>query len=504
MKEQKNIERLFQEKFKDFEVVPPEMVWKNIERKLNEKKKKRRVIPFWFKATGIAASLLLGFYLYSYFNITKISIKPENTTVEKNINSIKNKNQEDKNKINNSAEVIFNNSEKVVSTEKKKSSNKLNNKESEKNSDVFLFKEKNSSIKTSRNLLTFSKDYNKTEGLNQTINDEKIIQDENESELVILEKNNTQKETPKLFENKVDFEKINRVFNDNTSAVKVVKSTDNKTQDSSLVAKISEEINALEQLLKEKEVGKNVEEKEKEMQNRWAVSSNASPVYFNSSSKGSPLDTRFESNQKNYNNSLSYGLGVSYAINDKISLRTGINTVNLNYNTSEVVFYQDANAKEIQNVTRNQRGSLINIDNKGTIASSTTEINLFGNDVKKYDGELNQQMGYLEIPLELSYKVLDKKIGIDLIGGMSTLLLNRNDVSLISDSGMEMTIGEPNNLNNIHFSSNVGVSFKYLFLKSFEANFNPMFKYQLNTYSENSGNFKPYFIGLYTGLAYKF
>ena len=333
MKEQKNIERLFQEKFKDFEVVPPEMVWKNIERKLNEKKKKRRVIPFWFKATGIAASLLLGFYLYSYFNITKISIKPENTTVEKNINSIKNKNQEDKNKINNSAEVIFNNSEKVVSTEKKKSSNKLNNKESEKNSDVFLFKEKNSSIKTSRNLLTFSKDYNKTEGLNQTINDEKIIQDENESELVILEKNNTQKETPKLFENKVDFEKINRVFNDNTSAVKVVKSTDNKTQDSSLVAKISEEVNALEQLLKEKEVGKNVEEKEKEMQNRWAVSSNASPVYFNSSSKGSPLDTRFESNQKNYNNSLSYGLGVSYAINDKISLRTGINTVNLNYNT---------------------------------------------------------------------------------------------------------------------------------------------------------------------------
>jgi hypothetical protein len=94
MKEQKNIERLFQEKFKDFEVAPPEMVWKNIEEKLNEKKKKRRVIPFWFKASGIAASLLLGFYMYTNFNTDSKFINPENSTVEKNNNSIEKSNQE--------------------------------------------------------------------------------------------------------------------------------------------------------------------------------------------------------------------------------------------------------------------------------------------------------------------------------------------------------------------------------------------------------------------------
>ena len=43
MKEQKNIERLFQEKFKDFEAIPPQNSWDTIASRLNEKKKKNYV-----------------------------------------------------------------------------------------------------------------------------------------------------------------------------------------------------------------------------------------------------------------------------------------------------------------------------------------------------------------------------------------------------------------------------------------------------------------------------
>ncbi len=107
------------------------------------------------------------------------------------------------------------------------------------------------------------------------------------------------------------------------------------------------------------------------------------------------------------------------------------------------------------------------------------------------------------MPIELSYKLVDKKFGIEIIGGMSTLFLNNNTVSLVTD-GMEMNVGKANNLNNIHFSSNVGLGFKYSFWKNFNANFQPMFKYQINTFSENSGNFKPYFIGLYSGISFSF
>ena len=45
MSERKNINKLFQENFENFEVIPDEIVWKNIEMKLNEKKK-RRVVPY--------------------------------------------------------------------------------------------------------------------------------------------------------------------------------------------------------------------------------------------------------------------------------------------------------------------------------------------------------------------------------------------------------------------------------------------------------------------------
>ena len=90
-----------------------------------------------------------------------------------------------------------------------------------------------------------------------------------------------------------------------------------------------------------------------------------------------------------------------------------------------------------------------------------------------------------------------------LIALTCTLFLNSNSVSLVSN-GTEMEIGKANNLNNIHFSSNVGLGFKYAFWKSFQANFQPMFKYQINTFSNDSGNFKPYFIGIYSGFSFKF
>ena len=41
MKEKKNIDRIFQEKFKDFEKEPSEKVWSSIASKLDEKEEKK-------------------------------------------------------------------------------------------------------------------------------------------------------------------------------------------------------------------------------------------------------------------------------------------------------------------------------------------------------------------------------------------------------------------------------------------------------------------------------
>ena len=72
MKENKNIERLFQEKFKDFEANPPEDAWDVIASRIEKKKNKRRVIPFWFKAAGIAACLIVTIFCYFLLKPIKI------------------------------------------------------------------------------------------------------------------------------------------------------------------------------------------------------------------------------------------------------------------------------------------------------------------------------------------------------------------------------------------------------------------------------------------------
>ena len=68
MSEKKHIDRIFQEGFKDFEAIPSDAVWIKIEAELKRKKKKRRVIPIWWRYAGVAALLLVflslaGFYL---------------------------------------------------------------------------------------------------------------------------------------------------------------------------------------------------------------------------------------------------------------------------------------------------------------------------------------------------------------------------------------------------------------------------------------------------------
>ena len=85
MKPNKKIDRLFQEKLKDLEVSPPDIVWENIEAHL-DKKRGKRLIPLWWRMAGAAAILLSiatgGFYLLNTpsisipsFSITTLFVK---------------------------------------------------------------------------------------------------------------------------------------------------------------------------------------------------------------------------------------------------------------------------------------------------------------------------------------------------------------------------------------------------------------------------------------------
>ena len=558
MKENKNIERLFQEKYKDFEAIPPQESWDLIASRLQEKKKKKRIIPIWFRYSGIAASLfLIGTLIWNYSftnNPNEHLTSPENTIVDRDGNIINKKdanssidnavvydaklNQQksdanlenstkNENQLENASTFYKNSIDSKIQKNSSKSNAVVNNNTIQKYNEPKAVSKRKSNKKYNNQLNVFKNSNDVVVDIAQKNNSKrksKYKTNKKNSSVIeneILLENNTIVNDDKKEKTSVNKEKIDAFFEKELSNSTIVNNNHNDsianktilsngvveneiiTQDSTLVAEVAVEPNPLEELLKEKEDGKNEDEKE-EKRSKWAISTNASPVYFNSLAEGSSIDEQFNSNSKNYTTTLSYGIAGSYAINDKLSLKTGVNSINLSYNTNDVLF--ESRMREVDNniptISRNANASNMVFSSKnGTIneISGDVENVIIDNNI----GSLKQNISYIEVPLELSYKLIDKKFGVEIIGGMSTLFLNQNNISLVTN-GLEMEVGSANNLNNIHFSSNVGLGFKYSFWKSFNANFQPMFKYQINTFNQNSGNFKPYFIGLYSGISFSF
>ena len=551
MKENKNIDRLFQERLSNLDVAPNEEVWQNIELRLKEKKKKR-VIPFWWKLSGIAAAFVIGLGIYNFTvddNTVSNDVvidangKKENTPNPNGLQKLENnevvsdENNETKNNSNsskiNEVEIdtdantssknntaVANNSDGTKNGSKNSEVNtsSKNNTAVANNSDATKNEIKNSDINTSsknNTAVANNSDRTKNSSVNSDVNTSSKNNNAvaNNSDRTKNERTNSDLINTSISNNlgpkKSEIEKLNKnsdtnlpINNTQIIAEKTnseLKKDEIKKIDSTSIASVVP--NAMEELLIEKEKKTSKEPK----LNRWQLSSNVAPIYFSSASNGSPLDSELKNNSKTYKTNFSYGLGVNYAVNKKIKVRSGINAVSLNYDTNDVLISQNANAKSLDHVKPNAVGAFIQVESKNSVTTTggTMEIASSGNALKKFNSTVNQQIGYLEIPLELSYKLVDKKFGVDVIGGVSTLLLNQNEVSVIS-SGVEMNIGEANNLNDIHFSTNVGLGFKYGFFKNFEARVEPVFKYQINTFIKDSGDFKPYFFGLYSGVTFTF
>ena len=63
---------------------------------------------------------------------------------------------------------------------------------------------------------------------------------------------------------------------------------------------------------------------------------NFAPVYYSSLSEGSSLDPSFSDNSQSGDVNFSYGVQVSYAVSERLSIRSGISNVDLSYSTGGV------------------------------------------------------------------------------------------------------------------------------------------------------------------------
>lgn len=481
MKEKKNIDRLFQEKLRDFESTPNNQIWLNIEAEL-KKDKKRKVVPLWLKCSGIAAAFLLG--LFTLNMNQPFHSKTENRIVlsTKILKDTSNKKQ-----------INLQNSSKKTQKEIQIVSNSKGNSKYKKE------------IINNRFSKLISKDEKEisTYSFSNALHDKKKNQND---ATVFLSKNNLPIKQSATNESNTNCSPLNAekniVTNSNSLANVQNETTEKKNVNEKEASKNElsinpESPNELEEILKTKSAQKNTVVSNSK--NRWQITPNVGQVHLNTNSGGSPIDEQLSDYEKKPNKSISLGIGIKYAVTNKIVLRTGINKLVLGYDTDNVLYSTGLTANNLKNIEYSS-GNAVKFVNKTNYSSLTTSEK----DIQNTNtGILNQRMGYYELPMEVSYAFLDKKFGINLIGGFSTLFLNENTISIIS-SQSNIELGEAKNLNQVHFSTNLGIEFRYKIIKSFQINFEPIVKYQMNTFSNNSGDFKPLFIGLYSGISYGF
>ncbi len=394
MRDLKNIDRLFQENLKDFEVSPPAKAWNAIEKQL-AKPSKKRYIPIWAKISSIAALFALLFsvgtiYFLPTSNLSKNLFPKENKLPEvieiKDLETTTTLATTKKTKINSTIELDNNNGIANLNTSIE---------------DV-----KENPIEAPNNLKKESSNYYLADAVN-----------------LPLHKNTIDKVATKDFLN-----------------------------------------------------------------GKLTVATIFAPIYINSFGDGSGVDSQFKENPTSGNSSYSYGVKIAYKLNNKFSVQSGVNLINLGYTTGGIYVTQGTSVIGFSNLSSNP-----NLGKSENISSKENDNS----------GSLNQVFGYVEIPIEVKYNVVNGKLGLNVVGGFSTLLLNKDEV-FIETNNFTQSLGSSNNLRSVNFSGNIGLDVDYAIYKNLFINISPMFKVQTNTFSKNSGSIQPYYLGVYTGINYKF
>ena len=473
MKQKKNIDQLFNERFANHQADPASHVWDKIQARL-EKDKKDRVIAIWWRAAGVAASLALVFSLAGLLDTTQ-----SNSIVEQQP-EVKN-NSSPSTKIDTAVEINLRQDKPRVAASNKAAQNQIitpkvevNDNKTSKNEIIVLDKPKKAVAK-----LAVKKDAGvpaKNLGV-AVVKPEKL---------------------PVISGNK---EVINTEVLVPTSGSTVIAALENISPEGAEKQSIFDAIKEQEQLESKEAVANNTTPQE----SLWEIAPNIAPVYYNTLSQGSSIDASFADNSQSGDVNISYGIGVRYTLSDRLKIRSGISNVALSYSTGGIELGDGPVSLALKTIDYASEGVVVIAQDLGTFSSQNQDGTFGDITPKSTNGEafINQNISYYEVPLELSYTLFDSAFGLDVIGGVSTLLLGNNEISVTAGSYNEV-LGSANNLSSLSFATNIGLGLHYKMSSKFRLNIEPMFKYQLNPYTDSSVSFKPYYLGVYTGLSFKF
>jgi len=252
---------------------------------------------------------------------------------------------------------------------------------------------------------------------------------------------------------------------------------------------------------------------------RWSLSALATPTYYKGISFAADEVTRQLMASEQARVSYSGGVSFSYQLGRKLSIQSGIYYSSIGHEVGGISAYGGFRQFDYTKGDPNFRV----LTSSGTIYTNNSDIYLLDrsgervltrytadvfdpvkSDLQYLNGSLQQNFSYIEMPFFLRYKVFNRGIDLNLIGGLSYNLLINNSV-YASSEGSRFMVGRTEGLNPFTISSSLGMGMEYSISDKVSLNLEPTFRYYLNPFTQIPGlKTHPYSFGVFSGLSYKF
>ncbi|HZL10897.1 MAG TPA: outer membrane beta-barrel protein [Prolixibacteraceae bacterium] len=472
MKKDKNLDELFRDKLRNYEQAPPAYLLENVLAGVANDRRKRKIV-FW-RIAGVAAALLLAFVAGWQFNDLNTQAVDQPFIVNQS-HTPEAKTEITDNDLTDSASAQ-NDIQEIPAAEK------------------------------------------------STVNFESNKPVLVASQMRIQETKTSQDKTENVKADDLPRMKPMKIL---TQAIAHKTETANLLQDQNLKTIVSEQAEkTIDQQIMEQNQRIILAENSDKSKARWLVGAQVSPAYNVSHSSHTQV---YASNMLNSGSGnpvdLGGGVSVEYKKGKRWSLQSGVYYSGIGQNSGNSsrskgqydmaaspargAEYLNTNVSvdaRTSNLMMNSTAGVIEFSDvpSGIVLGTNLEDNSLMSAVVVSDASFVQNFEYIEIPLYLRYRLLDSKFGIELMGGFSSNFLVGNQTYMESSDGNSLA-GKTKDMESMNYSGTLGFGFKYGLSKRIYLNVEPRIKYFLNSLNSNSSvSYKPYTIGVFTGLSYEF
>jgi hypothetical protein len=461
-----NMDGIFRKQLRDYSPVAPESVWNSIEESLDQHTKVKRV-AFYKVAAAVAAFALLG-STYLYFANNNTAFKDSTQIAEESAS--KNTNKE-----------ILNTDD--IKDNSNKDALQVYNADEQNTNEVFAkanISEGEPKVETGSDI---------------------IVKESKAEEIAPLEK---------IAQAQIAI---------NTSQVQL-NIVDARKQ------KVEAILNTLPSIYDNSYAMNLVDVDEADQKSKWVMGGEFSPLYSYrniASTSGTYNEDYYNSTEKPVM-TYSGGLNLQYKAIDRLTIQAGVYYTTMGQSLDYMSVYSNAhyyivdeqykdrfvNTYSIENSAGEFaiKSEYVIVDNKATrvdnLSSNKAEVDVSDPIYNNIGAEIEQKFQYIELPLLMRYKVIDRTLDINILGGFGANFLVGNDVMLNYGNTKEV-IGTINGLNAVNYTGTIGFGIEYPVMKRINIHLEPSFRYYLNEMNSNSTvESHPYSIGIFTGINYSF